>query len=184
MEITCSAYMAVSVDGFIARPDGDIDWLMRPAYATDQMQGLTYEAFIATVDTLVMGRHTFEKALTFDSWPYTGTPVVVLSSRPLSLPDLLPKEEVRVIQQEPAALVAHLAAEGKRHLYIDGGQTIQRFLQAGLLNELTITYVPLLLGDGLPLFGVLGQEISLRLLAATPSPNGFVQVRYAVESYG
>lgn len=181
MSITCSVYIAASVDGFIARPDGDIDWLMRPEYATDEMHGLSYEAFISTVDTLVMGRHSFEKVLTFDPWPYEKMPVVVLSSRALAVPAQL-QNKVRVMNQDPVSLVSQLAAEGKQHLYIDGGQTIQRFLQAGLLNELTITYIPLLLGEGLPLFGVLGQEISLRLLAATPSPNGFVQVRYAVES--
>ncbi len=180
MSITCSVYIAASVDGFIARPDGDIDWLLRPEYATDQMHGLSYEAFISTVDTLVMGRHSFEKALTFEPWPYEGMSVVVLSSRSLAIPTPL-QNKVRVMNQDPVSLVTQLAAEGKQHLYIDGGQTIQRFLQAGLLNELTITYIPLLLGAGIPLFGVLGQEVSLRLLAATPSPNGFVQVRYAVQ---
>ncbi|MCA9982238.1 MAG: dihydrofolate reductase [Anaerolineales bacterium] len=179
MTLSCAVYIATSLDGFIARPDGDIDWLMRPEYATEAMEGLSYDEFMSTVDTLVMGRHSFEKVLTFDEWPY-AVPVVVLSSRSVAVPDAL-HGRVRVMNLTPPALVAKLAGEGKKKLYIDGGQTIQRFLRAGLIDELTITILPLILGDGLPLFGVVGHEIALRLLAATPSPNGFVQVRYAIE---
>ena len=75
-----------------------------------------------------------------------------------------------------------LESEGRQHLYIDGGATIQRFLQAGLIDEMTITHIPVLLGAGIPLFGSLGIEVSLRLIAATGSDNGFVQVRYEVTS--
>lgn len=177
--VRCSVYIAASVDGFIARPDGDIAWLHRPEYAVGELQGLTYEEFTSTIDALVMGRHTFEKVLTFDSWPYTQE-VVVLSSRHTAVPDAL-SQQVRVLNLDPPALVEQLAAEGKRHLYIDGGQTIQRFLRAGLIDDLTITTIPLILGDGLPLFGVVGQEISLKLHEVTASPNGFVQLRYGVD---
>lgn len=82
----CSVYIAASVDGFIAREDGDIEWLHNPAYSSTDSLGLGYEAFIATVDALVMGRGTFEKVLSFSGWPYEGTPVIVLSSKELAIP--------------------------------------------------------------------------------------------------
>jgi dihydrofolate reductase len=181
VDIRCSVFVATSVDGFIARPGGDIEWLDRPEYAASDPKGLSYDAFIATVDGLVMGRNTFEKVLTFGSWPYEGIPVVVLSSRRLDVPAHL-QGRVRMDSGAPEALVAQLASEGKRHLYIDGGMTIQRFLQARLIREITITRIPILLGDGIPLFGAIGIELPLRLVEATASDNGFVQVRYSVES--
>lgn len=173
----CSVYIATSVDGFIAGPDGDIDWLLRPEYAVSLLNGLSFEAFIADIDALVMGRHTYEKVRAFPEWPYGELPVVVLSTQPAPHG----AEPVRWMSGEPASVVAQLAESGCRHLYIDGGQTVQRFLQAGLIDELTITRVPLLLGGGIPLFGADGPEQRLRLLAVTQSDNGFVQERYAVQ---
>lgn len=178
--VKCSVYIAASVDGFIAGPGGDIEWLLRPEYSAAEMLGLTYDRFIATVDSLVMGRHSFEKVLTFEGWPYEGTPVVVLTSGDLAIPDEL-RDKVRVMSGTPREIVGRLADEGKRHLYIDGGVTIQRFLQAGLIDEITITQIPILLGDGIPLFGSIGVERPLRLIEAVSSDNGFVQVRYEVE---
>lgn len=177
----CSVYIATSVDGFIARTDGDIDWLLRPEYAVSLLNGLSFEAFIADVDALVMGRNTYEKVSAFPEWPYGTLPVIVLSSRALDIPPHL-QSSVRQSAGAPEAIVARLANEGCRHLYIDGGNCVQRFLQAGLINELTITRVPLLLGSGIPLFGALGAEQRLRLIAATHSDNGFVQERYAVSA--
>ncbi|MBO2007027.1 dihydrofolate reductase [Serratia marcescens] len=174
----CSVYIATSADGFIAGADGDIDWLLRPEYAVSLLNGLSYEAFIADIDALVMGRHTYEKVRAFPEWPYGELPVVVLSTQPPAQQDTA---HVRWMTGEPAAIVAQLAEQGCRHLYIDGGQTVQRFLQAGLIDEMTITRVPLLLGGGIPLFGADGPEQRLRLLAVTPSDNGFVQERYAVQ---
>ncbi|SVK54821.1 Dihydrofolate reductase [Acinetobacter baumannii] len=124
-----------------------------------------------------MGRHTYEKVRAFPEWPYGELPVVVLSTQPAPHG----AEPVRWMSGEPASVVARLAEAGCRHLYIDGGQTVQRFLQAGLIDELTITRVPLLLGGGIPLFGVDAPEQRLRLLAVTQSDNGFVQERYAVQ---
>jgi dihydrofolate reductase len=179
MDVKCSAYVATSVDGFIAGADGDIEWLLRPEYATSGMSGLGYDDFIATVDAVVMGRNTFEKVVSMGYWDYRNLPVVVLTTRALAIPPHL-AGTVRVDAGTPEDVVTRLAEAGKRHLYVDGGQTIQRFLRAGLITELTITRIPLLLGRGIPLFGELGVEIPLRLIAATPSENGFVQVRYAV----
>lgn len=179
MSIKCSVYIATSVDGFIAKPNGDIEWLQRPEYSGAALEGLSYDDFISTVDALVMGRNTFDKVLSFGSWPYEGIPVVVLSSRELDMPQHL-KGAVRAESGTPAELVSMLESEGRQHLYIDGGVTIQRFLQAGLIHEITITRIPVLLGAGIPLFGSLGIEVPLRLVAATSSDNGFVQVRYEV----
>lgn len=181
MSIKCSVYIATSVDGFIAKPDGDIEWLHRPEYSGANPVGLSYDDFISTVDALVMGRNTFEKVLSFGSWPYEGTPVVVLSSRELDIPQHL-KGAVSAESEHPTELVSMLESEGRQHLYIDGGVTIQRFLQARLIHEITITRIPVLLGAGIPLFGSLGIEVPLRLVAATNSDNGFVQVRYEVTS--
>lgn len=179
MTIKCSAYIATSVDGFIAGPGGDIEWLNRPEYAAAEMQGLGYAEFVSTVDALVMGRNTYEKVLTFDTWPYGETPVVVLSNGTVTIPAEA-QARVRVEAGAPQEIVARLAAEGMRHLYIDGGITIQRFLAARLIDEITITRIPILLGEGIPLFGMVGVEQKLQLLHAVPSDNGFVQERYAV----
>jgi dihydrofolate reductase len=181
MRVKCSVYIAASVDGFIAKPDGDIEWLLRPEYAAKDMNGLRYEEFISTVHAIVMGRHSFEKALSFSSWLYEGTLVIVLSSKVLAVPDDL-KGKVRILAGTPEQIVSQLASEGKKHLYIDGGITIQRFLEAKLIDEITITRIPILLGSGIPLFASNGAEQPLRLIEAVASPNGFVQERYAVES--
>ncbi len=181
MTVTCSVYIAASLDGFIARPDGDIDWLHNPAYTLpDGENDFGYEAFMATVDALVMGSYSYEKVLSFDSWPYGAKKVVVLTQRPLS-PPTDPAANVSFDSGPPANIVARQAQAGARHLYIDGGQTIQRFLRAGLIDQMIITQIPILLGSGIPLFGDLGVEIPLRLQHSRAFANGFVQNQYQIE---
>lgn len=126
-----------------------------------------------------MGRKTFETACDFPEWPYEGRTVVVLSERELALP---PRLYGKVVADggAPAAIVARLAADGHRHLYIDGGLTIRRFLAAGLITELTLTRVPVLLGDGLPLFAADGAGGQLEHLQTSAAANGLVQSRYRV----
>lgn len=179
MTIKCSVYIATSVDGFIAKPDGDIEWLHNPEYAGVQFNGLDYDDFIATVDTIVMGRNSYEKVLTFGFWPYESVPVVVLTHRDLDVPKEL-EGKVRVESLTPKQLVSVLEKEGKKHLYIDGGATIQGFIKAGLVQEITITRIPILLGAGKSLFGELGMEVHLHLIDTADSDNGFVQERYEV----
>ncbi|MGH2421750.1 dihydrofolate reductase [Pseudomonas sp. C 49-2] len=179
MDVKCSVFIAASVDGFIARPDGDIEWLHQPAYETAELKGVTYENFIATVDALVMGRKTLEKVLSFPEWPYEGTPVIVLSYQQLQIPAHL-EGKVELMAGDVTSLVATLAERGMKHLYIDGGQTIQAFLEAGLVNELIITRIPVLLGQGIPLFSQIGRELELRHIGTHESDNGFVQSRYQV----
>ena len=160
--IQCSVYIAVSLDGYIAREDGDINWLHNPLYTTDDGSDFGYSTFIAGIDTLVMGRKTFEKVLTFGEWPYGALPVVVLSTRQIPIPHAL-TDKVRTMQYEPADLVAHLEGEGVTHIYVDGGQTIQRFLQAGLITDMTLTIIPILLGNGIPLYRSLTSEVHASL---------------------
>ena len=179
MDNQCSVFIAASIDGFIARADGDIEWLHRPEYETAELNGVTYERFIATVDALVMGRKTLEKILSFPEWPYEGTPVIALSHQPLQIPAHL-EGKVEVMAGDVTSLVATLAERGMKHLYIDGGQTIQAFLEAGLVNELIITRIPVLLGQGIPLFSQIGRELELRHVGTHESDNGFVQSRYQV----
>lgn len=180
MTIQCSVYIATSVDGFIATSNGGIEWLKQPEYSTP-IKGLSYDDFIATVDGLVMGRKTFEKVLSFDHWPYQNTPVIVLSSNHLTIPAHL-LDAVRLDSGSPQEIVERLEKVGMRHLYIDGGATIQRFLEAKLINELTITRIPILLGSGIPLFGKTGSMQHLKLLEAISSESGIVQERYKIEN--
>ncbi|WP_353632398.1 dihydrofolate reductase family protein [Pseudomonas canadensis] len=179
MDIKCSVFIAASVDGFIARSDGDIEWLHQPAYETAELKGVTYENFIATVDALVMGRKTLEKVLSFPEWPYEGTPVIALSHQPLQIPAYL-EGKVELMAGDVTSLVATLAERGMKHLYIDGGQTIQALLEAGLIDELIITRIPVLLGQGVPLFSQIGSERQLHHVGTYVSDNGFVQSRYQV----
>lgn len=175
----CSVFIAASMDGFIAKPDGDVSWLDLPEYAISPPPGLSYEDFIETVDCIVMGRHTFEKVLTFGEWPYKNIPVMVLTGKAMELPAYL-NGKAFTGSGTPEEIVASLSSEGKHHLYIDGGVTIQRFLQAGLIDELTITRIPVLLGEGISLFGHLGKEVLLKHIETSSAANGFVQNRYQV----
>lgn len=176
----CSIYIAASVDDFIAKPDGDIDWLHKPEYATSELKGLSYNDFISTVDAIVVGRHTYEKVLSFNNWPYEDLTVIVLSSSDIEIPENI-HGKVRRETGTPEDIVSRLEAEGMKHLYIDGGVTIQRFLEAKMINELTITKIPVLLGNGIPLFDSEGIEQPLELIEVFASDNGFVQERYKIQ---
>ena len=178
MTIKCSVFIATSLDGFIARPNGDLDWLTG-GNGAEESEDYGYKEFIDSVDTLVMGRNTYELALTFEEWPYSNKQVVVLSSGSPAIPTQLAKS-VAVVAQPPTALVQQLAAKGARHLYIDGGKTIQGFLRAGLIDEMTITSIPILIGEGIPLFGALERDIKLQHLATRAYASGFVQSKYSV----
>jgi dihydrofolate reductase len=174
--MTASVFIGTSVDGFIARANDDLDFL--PA-GGGEPHG--YNEFIASVDAIVIGRKTFEKVLTFGDWPYGDKRVVVLSSRPIDL-SVVRGGFVEQMAGQPAEIVAQLAARGVHHLYVDGGVTIQRFLRAGAIQRLIITRVPVLIGEGVPLFGALAHDIRLRHIATRHFPSGLVQSEYEVES--
>ena len=171
-----SVFVGTSVDGFIARPNGTFDFL-------DEGGGEPhgYEEFIATVDTIVMGRNTFEIVLAFPEWPYGKKRVVVLSSKPVDL-SAVRGGVVEHMGGTPAEIVAKLAATGAHHLYVDGGITIQRFLEAGLVNRLIVSRVPVLIGQGIPLFGPLTRDLRLHHVATRHYPGGLVQSEYTIAS--
>jgi len=171
--VRASVFVGTSVDGFIARANGKLDFLPPGG---GEPHG--YDEFMATVDALVMGRKTFETVLTFDSWPYGGKPVIVLSTRPLAPAPL--GAVVERMSGDPAGIVSQLAARGVQHIYVDGGVTIQRFLQAGLIQHLIITRVPVLIGAGIPLFGALQRDIVLRHVGTRQFASGLVQSEYVV----
>jgi dihydrofolate reductase len=169
-----SVFIGTSLDGFIARPNGDLDFLPPGG---GEPHG--YDEFIASVDVIVIGRKTFEKVLTLGPWPYGDKRVVVLSSRPVDL-SAASGGVVEQMAGPPAQIVSQLAASGAQHLYVDGGITIQGFLRAGLIQRLIITRVPVLIGDGVPLFGSLARDIRLRHVATRHYPSGLVSSEYHV----
>ncbi|MBM3111386.1 dihydrofolate reductase family protein [Pseudomonas arcuscaelestis] len=171
MTLKASVYIATSLDGFIARESGELDWLM---VATTSSDDHGYAAYMASVDTLVMGRNTYEKDLTFGEWPYPHKRVVVLSSTLGAAPG------VEVHPGPIADLVEHLRDTGAKSLYLDGGQVVQSFLREGRVDELTITRIPVLLGNGIPLFGALSKDVALQHMRSTTFENGFVQSTYRV----
>ena len=168
-----SVFVGTSLDGFIARANGDLDFLEAGG---GEPHG--YDEFIATVDALVIGRKTFETVLTFGSWPYGNKPVFVLSTR--SLAPTPPGAMVERMSGAPADIVSQLAARGIGHIYVDGGITIQRFLEAGLIHRLIITRVPVLIGGGIPLFGAVPRDIALKHVATRHYASGLVQSEYLV----
>jgi dihydrofolate reductase len=172
--MTASVFVGTSVDGFIARANGDFDFLPEGG---GEPHG--YNEFMASVDAIVIGRKTFEKVLSMEAWPYGDKRVVILSSRPLDLSAAV-GGVVEQMAGPPAEIVSQLAARGLHHLYIDGGITIQGFLRAGLIQRLIITRVPVLIGEGVPLFGTLPHDVRLRHVATRHYPSGLVQSEYEV----
>jgi dihydrofolate reductase len=142
-------YIATSLDGYIATSDGGLDWLFEIPNPEGGDYG--YSEFIEGIDAIVMGRSTFEKVLTFGSWPYE-LPVFVLSQSLETVPDGL-EDEVEVLNAGPREVVRTLSERGFENLYVDGGKTIQRFLEEDLIDELILTRIPVILGSGIPLFG-------------------------------
>lgn len=173
-----TVFIATSVDGFIARENGSIDWLP----GEDESVGgedYGYHAFLNSVDAIVMGRHTYELALSFDSWPYGEKPVIILTSRTVEIPQPL-AGTVESMSAAPREVVRRLAERGWQYLYIDGGKTIQRFLSEGLIHRVIMTKVPILIGSGIPLFGPLPHDVRLRHLETRQFENGLVQSHYEV----
>lgn len=174
---SCHVFIAASLDGFIAREDGDIDWLLARD-ASDEEHG--YARFIAEIDAILMGRGTYEKVQALDPWPYER-PVVVLSATLAGAP--VPERlagKVRVVDLSPEDALVALGAEGCRRVYVDGGKLIQSFLRRELIDDLVITLVPVLLGSGRPLFGALEADVSLVHEGTVSFPSGLVQTRYRV----
>lgn len=165
-----SVYIATSVDGFIAREDGGLDWLDRVQLPGEDYG---YAAFFASVDTLVIGRATYDTALGFSTWPYAGKRVVVMTRRPAEA-----RHGELFVAGTPLEVREVLEREGCEHAYVDGGAVIRQFLAWGLVGELTLSIVPVLLGGGIRLFDKDAGEHALALVDTRSWPTGLVQVRY------
>jgi dihydrofolate reductase len=170
--MSVSVFIGTSVDGYIARPNGDLDFLPPGG---GEPHG--YDEFMATVDALVIGRKTFETVVAFAAWPYGQKRVAVLSSRPVDF-STVRGGIVEQMAGPPGEIVSKLAASGAHHLYVDGGITIQQFLRAGLIERIIITRVPVLIGQGISLFGTLPRDIRLLHVVTKHYPSGLVQTEY------
>jgi dihydrofolate reductase len=175
--MTISVFIGTSLDGFIARPNGSFDFLPEGG---GEPHG--YNEFMTTIDALVIGRKTFETVLPMKPWPYGDKRVVVLSSHPIDFSKVV-GGKVEQMSGSPSEIVAQLAATGAHHLYIDGGVTIQRFLRAGLIQRLIITRVPVLIGEGIPLFSTLPHDIHLRHISSKSYPSGLVSSEYQIANH-
>jgi len=169
-----SVFCGVSVDGYLARPDHALDFL-----DAGGQEPHGFEEFYSSVDVVVIGRKTFEVVLTFGTWPYGNKQVIVLSSRPLDF-SAVKDGVVEQMSGEPAEIVRQLESRGFKHVYVDGGITIQRFLAAGCIDRLVITRVPVLIGAGIPLFGPVARDINLRHVTTRSYKGGLVQSEYEI----
>jgi len=168
-----TVYIGTSLDGFIARKDGDIDWLTQ--FANDEAIQ-AYEELIKRIDAIVIGRGTFEKVLSFPSWPYTKK-VFVLSNSIKQVPDII-KEKVTILSMNPGELPGYLSGKGLTNIYIDGGKVIQGFLKEDLIDELIISKAPILIGSGIPLFGHLDIDLLFKHIKTNVQSNGLVRSYY------
>lgn len=173
--MTVSVFVGTSLDGFLARPDGSFDFLPSDGGGADG----GFAEFFATVDALVMGRNTFDVVRAMPGWQYGDKPLFVLTHRSLDLSSA-PPGKVEAMSGQPEEVVRRLAARGLRRLYVDGGLTIQSFLRAGLVDRITVTTVPVLIGQGIPLFGAVPKDIKLRHASTKAIAGGMVQSVYEV----
>lgn len=177
--ITGHVFIATSLDGFIARKNGNIDWLLS---RDDPDEDHGYQDFIKNIDGLVMGRGSFEAVAASEPWPYER-PVVVLSKTLASspVPDRL-TGRVRFVDMTPKATMEMLAMEGWRRVYVDGGQIVQSFLREGLIADMVVTQVPVLIGEGRQLFGSIDSDIPLAHVMTKAFPSGLMQSLYKIEA--
>jgi dihydrofolate reductase len=167
-------FIACSLDGFIAGPDDDLSWL--PQLESDPSgEDYGYTAFIQGTGAILMGRRSYDVVAALDRWPYGDTPVFVATSRPLEPVTTT----VTALAGTAPELLAEVRARIDGSIYLDGGALIRSFLEDQLVDEMTITIVPVILGGGSPLFGGTSKRQALRLLSASSYPNGLVQLRYA-----
>ena len=182
----CSVYIATSADGFIAKEDGSVDWLHTSGNPEADMgddADMGMNNYMASVDCMIMGRKCMDTISSFnltpEQWPYGDIKIIVLSNTVKVAPENL-KGKVEMYSGDLNSLISKLENEGFKHAYIDGGTTIQQFINLKLINEMTITRAPILLGEGKPLFGKTFKDLKLEQAHATAYPNDFIQVKYTV----
>jgi len=183
----CSVYIATSADGFIATPDGAVDWLHTTGNLDADMgsEDMGWQYFIESVDCMVMGRKCMDVIgcmnLTPEQWPYGDMLIVVLSRTVRTAPASF-HSETEIYSGDIQSLIKDLSSRGFKHVYVDGGATITSFLELGLINQMTITQAPVLLGEGIPLFGKLERHVKLENPEVMAFPNDMIQVKYTVSS--
>ncbi len=175
-----SVFLGMSVDGFIARLDGDLSFLTGggdAGGAPDDGEGgdFGFAEFVSGIDAIVMGRCTYEFIKPFEDWPYQGKPVHVLST---TLP--VGADPRITVQRSFEDAVAAIRAAGYRRVYVDGGRTVHTFLRAGLITDLTLSRVPVLIGTGHTPFGELAADIRLEHVRTQTYAGGMVQTTYRV----
>ena len=182
----CSVYIATSADGFIAKNNGSIDWLMAAGNKTADLgdeADMGFSQYISSVDCMVMGRKCMEVIaamnLNDEQWPYGDIRIVVLSNTLKEVPESL-QGRVEMYGGDIKKLMVKLESEGFKHAYIDGGMTIQTFINLELINEMTITRAPVLLGEGVSLFGKTAKDIALKQSSVKSFANDFIQEFYRV----
>jgi dihydrofolate reductase len=167
-------YIATSIDGYIARKDGSLDWL-------DQVGGFDedygFQQLIDSIDGVILGRNTYEIAASVPDWPYKGKRIVVLSNTLQTV-----REEAELYRGDLTHLVTQLHSDGIKHVWIDGGVTISQFLKLQLVDCMTLSVIPVILGDGMPLFNALGNEIPCHLISSQSYPSGLVQLNYEIKA--
>ena len=183
MKPRCSLFLATTLDGYISRPDGRIDWLDEANLCIPPGEDCGTADFLATVDAVVMGRGSFELLLGDGVWPYGGRPVRVMSRRPLLIPEAL-RATVQASAAAPKAVLEELGRLGARHVYVDGARLLAAFLAERLVDEITLTVVPVLIGQGRPLGGPLQADLKLSLVSTRAYGFGFVQQRYRIDATG
>ncbi|GAX19346.1 hypothetical protein FisN_4Lh075 [Fistulifera solaris] len=174
-----SVFIAVTVDGYIASRDGGVDFL--DDFQDDEESGSAFTDFMASIDVIVMGRNTFDKVVSFgeEMYPYGKTPLVVWTRTPdaVKVPDYC-KDVVSCSSKPLTALMDDLKAQGRTHVYVDGGTTVQSFLRTGMVQELIVTRVPVLLGEGISLFGKLDHAVKLKHVKTKTFPSGMITTHY------
>ncbi|MDQ2686203.1 MAG: dihydrofolate reductase family protein [Thermoproteota archaeon] len=178
--VKVSVFIGTSVDGFIAREDGDIGWLDEANKMAPPGEDFGFNGFLGSVDLIIMGRKTFEQVITFDRWSYKETRMIVLTSKNIPIPKKLEKTVTTYDVPSPKQLINELSHQSVDHVYIDGGIVIQDFLSAGLVDEITVTIVPILIGKGKSFSGLLAKDLFLQHLKTTVYDFGFVQNKYKV----
>lgn len=182
----CSVFIATSADGFIATLDGGVDWLDqcgKPEVDLGDEADMGFAELIERVDCMIMGRNTIDKLASFNlapqAWPYGELPIFGISHHLHEAPANL-RDRVTMHNGNITELIEKLQQRGLQHAYVDGGKTITAFLRLQLIDEITITQAPVLLGQGIPLFGELEQPIQLEQTQAKVFANDFLQFHYRV----
>lgn len=173
-------FIATSLDGFVARVDHKLDWLMKQKTENEEHG---YNAFIESVDVIIMGRGSYENVLTFGDWPYTK-PVIVMSQTLTQ--DSIPKqliEKIELTKLDPPELMQKLSKRKYMNAYIDGAKVVQSFIKLGLVKDIILTHIPILIGSGISLFGNLDADIDLKLIASKSFPSSLTQVKYSFSNF-